>query len=848
MTQESTRMEFSVDGPPNLDLVAARRWLLKLHNHYHGHHLQIVSTGQWAGHSFTVIDEAIEYIYWLDSTSKPEGIYARVTPLRDAPPAGERGGADLASGIYGMWADIDIAGPGHKTAGLDLPLPANEWQAADIVEHAGLPMPSAWIHSGGGLYPWWLLRHPAEIGHPTDLQAMKALAAGWQQTLHLAARDLGYHYGAGVGDLSRVLRIPGTINRKAGLLRPCKLTVSGGPEYDLDALIEALGVAQDKLPDAPTLAGAAGPIAHTRQLPGQLTPNDDFEAAVDWADNQLLGGLGWKEIRRGDRGERRWLHPEATSELSATTTMPGERDRLWVFSESTVFPAGESITKAHAYALINGLDASGATRALRAAGYGDPLPRTEDMLADLVGEAPAPPVSGEVQAPKAWDINDYPLTDTGMAHAVWDRHSDAIRYCPERGKWLVWNIARWEWDDRGRVRNLVAQTCATLNPQDPTGLRWWKYTQSTAGIAAIARRAGDQAALSITELDRQPWVLNTPSGLVDLRTGQIEDNQPGQHCARITHVGCRNEPSPRWTKFLDDTFGKDADVQSYVQRLIGLSASGQPGEQILPFVYGAGANGKSVFMEVVQRVLGDYASSASSRMLMRQTFHGHETEIARLAGARLVVLSELNDGERFDEAQVKLLTGGDRLSARYMRMDHFNFDPTHQLWLVGNHRPQVGVGGEAFWRRVRLIPFRRTVAAEDRVPDLARILVAEEGPAILKWIVDGAVDYATGGLREPITVTHATEEYAKSEDSVGRFYAECCRPGGGEHVRIQVRHFREQYEQWCREEGDPPVSAKRLSMELVRLYGVGLVKSNGVRYYTNIHLMVGNPPDWRDGM
>ncbi len=834
-----------MDGPVNLDLVAARRWLLKLHTHYHGHHLQIVSTGQWAGQSFTAVEAAIEYIYWLDSTSKPEGIYARVTPMRDAPPAGERGGADLASGIYGMWADIDIAGPGHKTHGLELPLPPNDWQAADIVEHAGLPMPSAWIHSGGGLYPWWLLRHPAEIGHPTDLQAVKALAAGWQQVLHLAARDLGYHYGAGVGDLSRVLRIPGTINRKAGLLRPCKLTVGGGPEYDLDALIEALGVAQSKLPGAPTLAAAAG--VFTTGLPvGQLTPNDDFEAAVDWADNQLLGGLGWKELRRGDRGERRWLHPDATSELSATTTMPGERDRLWVFSESTVFPANESITKAHAYALINGLDASGATRALRAAGYGNPLPRTDDMLADLVGEAPAVAYSRQEEAPKAWDINDYPQTDTGMAQAVWDRHSDAIRYCPERGKWLVWNGMQWEWDRGSRIADLIAQTCSGLPTETGWQIRFWRYTQSSAGIGAIARRATNIANVSITELDRQTWVLNAPNGLVDMRTGVIIPNEPGQHCARITAVPCQDEPSPRWSKFLDDTFGKDKDVQSYVQRLVGASASGDPGEQLLPFVYGAGANGKSVFMEVVTRVLGDYASTASSRMLMRQAFHGHETETARLAGARLVVLSELNDGERFDEAQVKLLTGGDRLSARFMRMDHFTFEPTHQLWLVGNHRPEVRVGGDAFWRRVRLIPFKYTVAPQDRVPGLTRILVDEEGPAILKWIVDGAVDYATGGLREPGEVTAATAEYAKSEDSVARFVEDCCRIGGGSYVKVPVREVREQYEAWCRETGDAPVSAKRLSMDLSRRFGATLEKSNGLRHYGNLCLLVSNPPSWRD--
>lgn len=814
--------------------------------------MQIVCTGRWAGHTVTDIDQAIECIHNLETTSRPEGIYARVTPMRVTPAAGQRGGADLASGLYGMWADIDIAGPGHKTAGLDLPLPADRWQAVDIVERAELPRPTAWVHSGGGLYPWWMLREAYEIDTPERLQAAKALSAGWQQVLYLVARSMGVHYGAGVGDLSRVLRIPGTINRKADLSRPCTLVVSGGPEYTMDALTEALGAAQDRLPDTPTLAGAAGAIFAPAPLgiaAGQLTPNDDFEQRVDWSDQVLLGGLGWKEIRPGDRGERRWLHPEATSELSATTTMPGERDRLWVFSESTVFPSAESITKPHAFALINGLTPADATRALRAAGYGDPLPRSDDMIGDIVGhDAPQTVWSADQGDSELRGIDDYPQTDSGMAEAVWDRHHDSIRYCPERGKWLVWNVARWEWDHRGRVPDLVAEVGASLTPIDHTSLRWWKYTQSAAGISAIARRASGRASLSITELDRQSWVLNCPNGLVDLRTGQIVANAPEQHCARITDVGYRDEPSPMWLKFLDDTFGKDKSVQSYVQRLVGLSASGEPGEQILPFVYGSGANGKSVFMEVVQRVLGEYAASASSRMLMRQAFHGHETEVARLAGARLVVLSELNDGERFDEAQVKLLTGGDRLSARFVRMDHFNFDPTHQLWLVGNHRPEVRAGGEAFWRRVRLIPFSRTVPPQDRVPNLARVMVAREGPAILKWIVDGAVDYSRNGLGEPGEVTSATAEYAQSEDTVARFVEECCRIGGGSYVRIAVREVREQYEAWCRESGDSPVSAKRLSMDLSRRFSVTLERTGGTRYYGNLHLLTPNRTDWRDSL
>ncbi len=208
---------------------------------------------------------------------------------------------------------------------------------------------------------------------------------------------------------------------------------------------------------------------------------------------------------------------------------------------------------------------------------------------------------------------------------------------------------------------------------------------------------------------------------------------------------------------LHDTFQgeHEAELIDYMQQLLGCAAIGKVIHHILPFFYGSGANGKSCLLETVSLVFGDYAISAPANFLMAAR-NEHATEIARLQGARFVVCSEINQGTKFDEAKVKLLTGGDKLTGRFMRADYTDFTPTHTLFLMGNHQPTVGAGGHAFWRRLRLIPFAHQV--EKKIDGYHQQMFDAEGPAILAWIVAGAVKVINNGLTEPQCVMAATEE------------------------------------------------------------------------------------------
>lgn len=437
-------------------------------------------------------------------------------------------------------------------------------------------------------------------------------------------------------------------------------------------------------------------------------------------------------------------------------------------------------------------------------------------------------------------------SDDGNALALVDTYGDRIRYCAERGRWLHWTGQRWQWCGAGdgAVREYAKHVARSLPEQDPADNRWKQRSLSAAGTTATLTQAASdpRVVISIDHLDARPRELNTPAGIVDLVTGELCPHDPARLHTQITAEAPDYTANlDRWQVFLADTFGDDQALIDYVQRLLGYSASGEIRDHILPFAFGSGGNGKGVLLETTLGLLGDYATTAPNSFLMAHQYAGHETEIARLSGKRMIVCSEVNDGDKFDEAKVKLLTGGDTLTARFMRQDHFSFRPTHKLFLVGNSQPDVASGGgQSFWRRLRLLPFLRTVPEDKRVDDLQGIFIREHGPAILAWIIRGAVDYYTGGLRTPESVLAATKDYAAGEDNLARFVSEECHlaPNNPRAVRVTTKALRERYVQWCRREDENPVSTKRFGMDLKTRFGVIASRSRNPPMYEGITLHV----------
>ncbi len=530
-------------------------------------------------------------------------------------------------------------------------------------------------------------------------------------------------------------------------------------------------------------------------------------------------------------------------------------DRLYVFSSSTEFEPEKAYSKFGAYALLeHGGDHSAAARALRAAGYGSRPPAisgpAHDSLAGLLPtgtdahrEQPLATVHTLRPAPETRNAPDQGPTEDGTALALVDAHGPHIRYCPQRGSWLTWNGHKWVWDEAGAVREHVRQLARAL-PEDDGWKSYKKRALSATGVTGILRHAqtDPRVVVHVHDLDARPYELNTPAGIVDMRTGTLRPADPTALHTRTTGASPDfDTPSPLLEQFLTDTFGEDPAVAGYVQRLLGVAAIGAVLEQVLPFAHGTGANGKSTLIEAVMTALGrgpgGYAIAAPAEMLMVRKHSEHPAELAQLAGARLVVCSELEDGQKFAEARVKQLTGRDTINARFMRQNPFDFTPTHTFLLIGNHVPSVTTGGPAFRRRIKLIPFNHVVPEERRDPRLGERL-AEQAPAILAWLIRGAADYAENGLQEPAAVAQATDVYAAEQDTVGRFLEDSCHIalGGDGVVATPVRDLRQAYESWCHDVGESPANTKRLTQELAQR-GIESRKSNGVRRYVGVALL-----------
>ncbi|MEV5282427.1 phage/plasmid primase, P4 family [Streptomyces sp. NPDC051993] len=479
------------------------------------------------------------------------------------------------------------------------------------------------------------------------------------------------------------------------------------------------------------------------------------------------------------------------------------------------------------------------------------------MLGSADGSVPAQGAPDRVTAHGAAEATEHgllpdSLSDRGNAKLFVSLYGRDFRHVPGLG-WYRWSGFRWEIDEddtvlwaAGEMAESLAETDARTRYTDSALRRHRRRALSTSGMKAMLMqaKAAPGMVLNASLLDADPYALCTPEGVIDLATGALAPPDPEKHYhSRATSVPSRTMATPRWQQFLTDTFGDDADGRQmidFLHVLLGYSITGDVGAQIMPFLYGQGKNGKSVLLDVMVKLLGDYADAAPPGFLMARPFEGHPTDLAELHGRRIIVCSELKPGDRFDEARVKLLTGGDRIKARRMRQDFFGFNPTHKLWLLGNHRPEVGTGGYAFWRRMKLIPFERVVADDRQVDNLADVLVTEEGPGILNWLVTGARRYLTGSrdLTGPQRVRTATTAYAETEDHTGRFLGECCTLEPA--MRAEQAQLYNSYKNWCQLEGANPVSSRAFAARVRETVGIAtpkdMILSNQRKFYPGIGL------------
>jgi putative DNA primase/helicase len=267
-----------------------------------------------------------------------------------------------------------------------------------------------------------------------------------------------------------------------------------------------------------------------------------------------------------------------------------------------------------------------------------------------------------------------------------------------------------------------------------------------------------------------------------------------------------------WCKFLKVVLA-DVELRAFVRRLVGYCLTGSTQEHVLPFLYGIGSNGKSTFLNVVLALLGvDYAIKAPTDLLLAKKNETHPTELADLFGKRFVACIEAEDGRRLAESLVKELTGGDRIRARHMREDFWEFSATHKIWLAANHKPQVRGTDHGIWRRIKLIPFTVIIPDDQQDKELLNKLLAEL-PGILNWALAGCLEWQQAGLGEPPAVKAATADYRNEMDVLGDFIADRCIIGD-DYGAGSAQLF-EAYKAWAESAGERPVTQRRFGLQMV---------------------------------
>jgi putative DNA primase/helicase len=410
------------------------------------------------------------------------------------------------------------------------------------------------------------------------------------------------------------------------------------------------------------------------------------------------------------------------------------------------------------------------------------------------------------------DFRPPEFSDEALALRFAERHAFDLRFVAAWGKWLSWTGNHWKFDDTLHAFDLARHICREVAAGCNNKAKIASAIASSKTVAAVERLAKSDRRLAATidQWDAEPWLLNTPEGVVDLRTGRRRAHNPADHMTKIAAVGPRGD-CPRFLGFLDKITGGDAELKVYIRRMLGYSLTGDTREHALFFAYGTGANGKSVLLSTVAGILGDYHRSAPIETFTASNTDRHPTDLAGLRGARLVTATETEEGRRWAEARIKQLTGGDVVSARFMRQDFFEFRPTFKLVIAGNHKPSLQSVDEAIRRRFHLVPFAVTIPPEERDGELTEKLKAE-WPGILAWMIEGALEWQTEGLRPPSAVTDATAAYLEAEDAIGAWIDDRCErdPKAWE----QSLTLFASWTQWAEASGEYAGSAKRFSQML----------------------------------
>lgn len=734
-----------------------------------------------------------------------------------------RSSAQHVKRLAALWADLDAKDGG--VGSIDAC-----WTVIDDLSAALGVQPAVVVHSGGGLQPYWPILDGAitESNRDEVAQLLKRWGAF---VVEVAARDGGKVDN--VYDLARIFRIPGSYNVKDAanpklVTADFADTVAELELADIHQMLDDYGVEEIVTEVGGEILSPVAEwewatrdcrfVAQSLKEIESSIPSSRHHWALKWS--ALIWGMvrqgctteaGFEQLKAALVRRFQWLLEHEGSprgfnprEMEGLLREGLKRAQQWSNDKLAVemrqhthddfFQAWVDVPAAPAAPTAAAAPVSNVSSIFTR----QPLPATPALTQGALALA-----EPSVATQRLMEANH---TDLGNAERLGQWLHGRFIYVPDIG-WHEWAGGRWTLDSGGRV---VEATKDMLVQMHMTALtdgerEWAAKSMSKAKITATVELTKTLGHIAIDpgQLDADPYALNTPAGVLNLRTGQLMPPDPRRDLHTLqAGVGPDDRPTPRFDEFILWAMGGDAEMVAYLQRLFGLAAIGELLQHVFPIWVGVGANGKSTLMEIMLSVFGGYGASMPRKFLVEQRQEAHPTMIAQLRGVRLASSSEVPPTAAFDEELVKMLTGERRLRARFMGKDFFWFGNSSTHMMQANHLPSVRAGGPSFWRRARKIDFRNVMPLERQNPNLAAEIFEEEGPGIMRWIAEGARAVLANGLRDPERVMLATRDYQLEEDVVHRFLAAHVVDLPGATVERETLY--DIYKRWAfREDGNP---------------------------------------------
>lgn len=432
-----------------------------------------------------------------------------------------------------------------------------------------------------------------------------------------------------------------------------------------------------------------------------------------------------------------------------------------------------------------------------------------------------------------------PFTDLGNAQRLIRRHGQDICWCEDWRSWLVFDGRCWARDNKQAVRAFAHETVRAmyeeaahiLDSNERKALAdHARRSENRPRIEAMISEARPMRACTPAQFDQGSWLLNVANGTIDLRTAELGHHRREDLITRVIEINYDPDAKcPRFKRFLKEVFKRHPDIVPFIQKATGYSLTGVTTEECIFLLHGTGRNGKGTFIKSIAGILSDYAGTADFKTFAsRGVDRGPRDDVANMRGKRFIAAQESHEGAGLAESLIKWLTGGDRVSARRLYENSFEFEPTHKIWLATNHKPRIRGADDGIWSRIKLIPFE--VSFEGREDKGLKEELKNELPGILAWAVRGCSRWQEIGLRFPESVRNATAEYRSESDQVGLFLAAECDLDAPPTSRVRASALFSAYKAWCDRNGEEKMTGTAFGLRLTERRLPKKSTSKGVVY------------------